>query len=130
MTCSAYPGLPQPEEAGEIQKHMRKVGFSRPDIGGVVEKSRNKELERHRGRTTHIAHIEEELGDVFAVVNPWPVIPSQSFGCFAPQNKKIRQRFNRRAALARQEQSPWMPSMPTDSMDYGTASKLKSEEHS
>lgn len=99
--------LPQLEEAWEIQKHMRKVGFDWPDIGGVVEKVHEEleELEQAIAEEPRdIAHIEEELGDVlFAVVNLARYLKLSPSVALHRSNKKIRQRFNRLAALARQE---------------------------
>jgi len=99
--------LPQLEEAWEIQKHMRKVGFDWPDIGGVVEKVHEEleELEQAIAEEPRdIAHIEEELGDVlFAVVNLARYLKLSPSVALHRSNKKVRQRFNRLAALARQE---------------------------
>ena len=90
--------LPKLEEAWEIQKQMRKVGFDWPDITGVVNKVREElqELEEaSQHQDTDANHVEEELGDLlFSVVNLARYLKINPSVALHRSNQKIRMRFN------------------------------------
>lgn len=96
--------LPQLEEAWEIQKCMKKVGFDWPDITGVIEKVHEEigELEEAIGDAVFDqGHVEEELGDVlFAVVNLARYLKISPSVALHRSNRKVRNRFNKLASIA------------------------------
>jgi MazG family protein len=90
--------LPQLEEAWEIQKHMRKVGFDWPDVEGVLDKV-EEEFAELREALAHIEenkqHVEEELGDMlFAIVNLARYVKISPSVALHKANRKIMKRFN------------------------------------
>ncbi|PKL12150.1 MAG: nucleoside triphosphate pyrophosphohydrolase [Spirochaetae bacterium HGW-Spirochaetae-8] len=99
--------LPQLEEACEIQKAMRKVGFDWPDITGVMEKvdeERHELWEAIGQLDTDKAHVEEELGDLlFAIVNLARYLKISPSVALHRANHKIMDRFNKLASMGAQE---------------------------
>ncbi|WP_422480626.1 nucleoside triphosphate pyrophosphohydrolase [Pleomorphochaeta sp. DL1XJH-081] len=93
--------LPKLEEAWEIQKKMRKVGFDWPDIEGVLAKvdEEHKELLEAIENIDHDPlHVEEELGDLlFAIVNLARYLKISPSVALHKSNKKVRTRFNKLA---------------------------------
>jgi MazG family protein len=93
--------LPKLEEAWEIQKKMRKVGFDWPDIEGVLAKvdEEHKELlQAIENIDQDPLHVEEELGDLlFAVVNLARYLKLSPSVALHKSNKKVRTRFNKLA---------------------------------
>jgi uncharacterized protein YabN with tetrapyrrole methylase and pyrophosphatase domain len=91
--------LPKLEEAWEIQKKMRKVGFDWPDIEGVLAKvdEEHKELLEAIENIDHDPlHVEEELGDLlFAIVNLARYLKISPSVALHKSNKKVRMRFNK-----------------------------------
>jgi len=90
--------LPQLEEAWEIQKLMRKVGFDWPDVQGVLAKV-GEELAELNEAIVHIEddkqHVEEELGDMlFAIVNLARYVKISPSVALHKANRKIMDRFN------------------------------------
>jgi len=98
--------LPKLEEASEIQKKMRKVGFDWPDTAGVMDKIR-EELEELTEAVEHIDadrdHVEQELGDLlFSVVNLARYLKINPSVALHRSNQKVRRRFNAVAHLAKE----------------------------
>lgn len=102
--------LPKLEEAWEIQKKMRKVGFDWPDIQGVLAKvdEEHKELIEAIENIDHDPlHVEEELGDLlFAIVNLARYLKISPSVALHKSNKKVRSRFNKLAKRGSDRQIP------------------------
>ena len=102
--------LPKLEEAWEIQKKMRKVGFDWPNIDGVIDKvdEEHKELlEAIAKRETDPSHVEEELGDLlFAIVNLARYLKISPSVALHRSNRKVRDRFNKLAKIGAQRDIP------------------------
>jgi len=102
--------LPKLEEAWEIQKKMRKVGFDWPNIDGVIDKvdEEHKELlEAIAHRETNPSHVEEELGDLlFAIVNLARYLKISPSVALHRSNRKVRDRFNKLAKIGAQRDIP------------------------
>ncbi|MDD3670858.1 MAG: MazG nucleotide pyrophosphohydrolase domain-containing protein, partial [Sphaerochaetaceae bacterium] len=102
--------LPKLEEAGEIQKNMRKVGFDRPDIDGViakVEEEHQELVDAIANREQNADHVEEELGDLlFAVVNLARYLKINPSVALHRSNQKIRDRFNKLAKIGAERNIP------------------------
>lgn len=102
--------LPKLEEAWEIQKQMRKVGFDWPDIQGVIDKvdeERRELLDAIAHRDEHPDHVEEELGDLlFAVVNLARYLKIHPSVALHRSNRKVRSRFNKLARLGNERGIP------------------------
>jgi MazG family protein len=102
--------LPKLEEAWEIQKHMRKVGFDWPNIDGVIDKvdeERAELLDAITHRETDPSHVEEELGDLlFAVVNLARYLKINPSVALHRSNRKVRDRFNKLAKIGAQRDIP------------------------
>ena len=102
--------LPKLEEAWEIQKSMRKVGFDWPDIDGVIDKVEEEKLElieaiAHREQDAD--HVEEELGDLlFAIVNLARYLRINPSVALHRSNRKVRERFNRLAKIGTERNIP------------------------
>lgn len=98
--------LPQLEQAYEIQKAMRKVGFDWPDIAGVMDKvdeERHELWEALEHLDTDREHVEEELGDLlFAIVNLARFLKISPSVALHRTNHKIMDRFNKLASLSAQ----------------------------
>lgn len=95
--------LPQLEEAWEIQKKMRKVGFDWPDIAGVLDKVDEERAELVEA-IEHIQedpdHVEEELGDLlFAIVNVGRYLKISPSIALHRCNMKVKDRFNKLASI-------------------------------
>jgi len=99
--------LPQLEEAYEIQKAMRKVGFDWPDITGVMDKvdeERQELWEAIEHLDTDKEHVEEELGDLmFAIVNLARYLKISPSVALHRANHKIMDRFNKLASMSAQQ---------------------------
>jgi MazG family protein len=98
--------LPKLEEASEIQKRMRKVGFDWPDHEGVVDKIR-EELEELSEAVAQMDtdkdHVEQELGDLlFSVVNLARYLNINPSVALHRSNLKVRRRFNAVAHIAKE----------------------------
>ncbi|MFA7590941.1 MAG: nucleoside triphosphate pyrophosphohydrolase [Sphaerochaetaceae bacterium] len=102
--------LPKLEEAGEIQKNMRKVGFDWPDIDGViakVEEEHQELVDAIANREQNADHVEEELGDLlFAVVNLARYLKINPSVALHRSNQKIRDRFNKLAKIGAERNIP------------------------
>lgn len=102
--------LPKLEEAWEIQKKMRKVGFDWPDIDGVIAKVAEEHqelLEAIEHKDTNFAHVEEELGDLlFAIVNLSRYLKINPSVALHRSNRKVRQRFNELTRIGGQRGIP------------------------
>ena len=102
--------LPKLEEAWEIQKKMRKVGFDWPNIDGVIDKvdEEHKELlEAIAHKETNPSHVEEELGDLlFAIVNLARYLKISPSVALHRSNRKVRDRFNKLAKIGAQRDIP------------------------
>lgn len=102
--------LPKLEEAWEIQKKMRKVGFDWPDIEGVLAKvdEEHKELLEAIENINHDPlHVEEELGDLlFAIVNLARYLKISPSVALHKSNRKVRDRFNKLAKRGSDRQIP------------------------
>lgn len=90
--------LPPVEEAWEIQKKVRKVGFDWPDTQGVIDKV-CEELDEVLDAINVIEpdqdRIEEEVGDLlFSVVNLARVLKVSPSNALHRCNRKFRTRFN------------------------------------
>jgi len=88
--------LPKLEEAWEIQKKMKKVGFDWPDVAGVLAKVDEERQELVEAiEEDDLQHMEEELGDLlFAVVNLARYLHINPSLALHKSNRKVRQRFN------------------------------------
>lgn len=90
--------LPKLEEAWEIQKKMRKVGFDWPDVGGVLDKVLEEQQELFEAMQDlehNRDHVEEELGDLlFSIVNLARYLKMSPSVALHRSNKKVRNRFN------------------------------------
>jgi MazG family protein len=99
--------LPQLEEAHEIQKSMRKVGFDWPDIAGVMDKVEEERMELWEAiehLDTDKEHVEEELGDLlFAIVNLARYLKISPSVALHRTNHKIMDRFNKLASMGAQQ---------------------------
>lgn len=99
--------LPQLEEAYEIQKSMRKVGFDWPDITGVMDKvdeERQELWEAIEHLDSDKEHVEEELGDLmFAIVNLARYLKISPSVALHRTNHKIMDRFNKLASMSAQQ---------------------------
>ncbi len=102
--------LPKLEEAWEIQKKMRKVGFDWPNIDGVIDKvaEEHKELlEAIAQMETDPSHVEEELGDLlFAIVNLARYLKISPSVALHRSNRKVRDRFNKLTKIGAQRDIP------------------------
>lgn len=102
--------LPKLEEAWEIQKHMRKVGFDWPDIDGVlakVDEEHGELIEAMKDRENNFDHIEEELGDLlFAIVNLARYLKISPSVALHKSNRKVRERFNKVAKRGAERDIP------------------------
>ncbi len=102
--------LPKLEEAWEIQKKMRKVGFDWPNIDGVLDKvdeEHQELLEAIANREADPSHVEEELGDLlFAIVNLARYLKISPSVALHRSNKKVRERFNKLARIGAQRDIP------------------------
>ncbi|MDD4840735.1 MAG: MazG family protein, partial [Sphaerochaetaceae bacterium] len=102
--------LPKLEEAGEIQKNMRKVGFDWPDIDGViakVEEEHQELVDAIANREQNADHVEEELGDLlFAIVNLARYLRINPSVALHRSNRKVRERFNRLAKIGTERNIP------------------------
>jgi len=102
--------LPKLEEAWEIQKKMRKVGFDWPDIRGVMDKVGEEHRElleaiEHLGEDP--AHVEEELGDLlFSIVNLARFLKINPSVALHRSNRKVRQRFNEVVRIGNERSIP------------------------
>ncbi len=90
--------LPPIEEAWEIQKKVRKVGFDWPDTQGVIDKvceEMEEVLEAINAVEPDQDAIEEEVGDLlFAVVNLSRFLKVSPGNALHRSNRKFRTRFN------------------------------------
>lgn len=102
--------LPKLEEAWEIQKQMRKVGFDWPDIDGVlakVDEEHAELVEAMKDRENNFDHVEEELGDLlFAVVNLARYLKISPSVALHKSNRKVRERFNKVAKRGAERDIP------------------------
>lgn len=102
--------LPKLEEAREIQKNMRKVGFDWPDIAGVlakVDEEHNELLDAIEHRDEAPDHVEEELGDLlFAIVNLARYLKISPSVALHRSNRKVRNRFNCLVKLSSERNIP------------------------
>lgn len=102
--------LPKLEEAWEIQKKMRKVGFDWPNIDGVlakVDEEHQELLEAIENMETDPDHVEEELGDLlFSIVNLARYVKISPSVALHKSNKKVRDRFNKLAKRGSEREIP------------------------
>lgn len=96
--------LPVLEEAWEIQKLMRGVGFDWPDIEGVMDKVSEEQQELFEAiaqREAYPERVEEELGDLlFAIVNLARYLKISPSIALHRSNCKVRKRFNQVASVS------------------------------
>ena len=87
--------LPPLEEAYEIQKKLKKVGFDWPDADGVVAKIKEELRETEEAiEENDIDHIEEEIGDLlFSIVNLARFLKIRPNTAMMRANRKVRSRF-------------------------------------
>ena len=87
--------LPPLEEAYEIQKKLKKVGFDWPDADGVVAKIKEELRETEEAiEENDINHIEEEIGDLlFSIVNLARFLKIRPNTAMMRANRKVRSRF-------------------------------------
>ena len=87
--------LPPLEEAYEIQKKLKKVGFDWPDADGVVAKIKEELRETEEAiEENDIDHIEEEIGDLlFSIVNLARFLKIRPNTAMMSANRKVRSRF-------------------------------------
>ena len=87
--------LPPLEEAYEIQKKLKKVGFDWPDADGVVAKIKEELRETEEAiEEKDIDHIEEEIGDLlFSIVNLARFLKIRPNTAMMRANRKVRSRF-------------------------------------
>jgi len=102
--------LPKLEEAWEIQKKMRKVGFDWPDIEGVLDKVEEERLELVEAignREQDPSHVEDELGDLlFAIVNLARYLKISPSVALHKSNMKVKRRFNTLAKRGNERDIP------------------------
>lgn len=87
--------LPPLEEAYEIQKKLKKVGFDWPDADGVIAKIKEELRETEEAiEENDIDHIEEEIGDLlFSIVNLARFLKIRPNTAMMRANRKVRSRF-------------------------------------
>ncbi len=87
--------LPPLEEAYEIQKKLKKVGFDWPDADGVVAKIKEELRETEEAiEENDIDHMEEEIGDLlFSIVNLARFLKIRPNTAMMRANRKVRSRF-------------------------------------
>ena len=87
--------LPPLEEAYEIQKKLKKVGFDWPDADGVVAKIKEELRETEEAiEENDIDHIKEEIGDLlFSIVNLARFLKIRPNTAMMRANRKVRSRF-------------------------------------
>lgn len=87
--------LPPLEEAYEIQKKLKKVGFDWPNADGVVAKIKEELRETEKAiEENDIDHIEEEIGDLlFSIVNLARFLKIRPNTAMMRANRKVRSRF-------------------------------------
>ena len=100
--------LPPLEEAYEIQKKLKKVGFDWPDAAGVIEK-----VEEELGEVREAIdegdedHLEMELGDLlFSVANLCRFLKIRPNVAMHRCNMKVKARFQRLFDLAAERSIP------------------------
>lgn len=95
--------IPPLEEAYEIQKKLRKVGFDWEDTEGVISKIKEELSEVEEAiRENDADHTEEEIGDLlFSVVNLARYLSLRPNTAMMRANRKVRARFQKLFDLAR-----------------------------
>lgn len=98
--------LPPVEEAWEIQKKVRKVGFDWPDAQGVIDKvceELDEVLDALNAVEPDQEQVEEEVGDLlFAAVNLARFLKVSPGNALHRSNRKFRTRFNLLAQKCRE----------------------------
>lgn len=91
--------LPPVEEAWEIQKKARKVGFDWQDVQGVIDKvceELDEVLDVVNAVVPDDDRLEEEVGDLlFSVINLARFLKVSPSNALHRSNRKFRDRFNR-----------------------------------
>ena len=87
--------IPPLEEAYEIQKKLKKVGFDWTDVKGVLDKVKEELNEVEDAiRENETDHIEEEIGDLlFSLVNLSRFLKIRPNTAMMRANRKVRSRF-------------------------------------
>ena len=95
--------IPPLEEAYEIQKKLRKVGFDWESTEGVISKIKEELNEVEEAiREDDRDHTEEEIGDLlFSVVNLARYLSLRPNTAMMRANRKVRARFQKLFDLAR-----------------------------
>lgn len=95
--------IPPLEEAYEIQKKLRKVGFDWENTEGVISKIKEELNEVEEAiREDDRDHTEEEIGDLlFSVVNLARYLSLRPNTAMMRANRKVRARFQKLFDLAR-----------------------------
>ena len=95
--------IPPLEEAYEIQKKLRKVGFDWESTEGVISKIKEELNEVEEAiRENDADHTEEEIGDLlFSVVNLARYLSLRPNTAMMRANRKVRARFQKLFDLAR-----------------------------
>ena len=95
--------IPPLEEAYEIQKKLRKVGFDWESTEGVISKIKEELNEVEEAiREDDADHTEEEIGDLlFSVVNLARYLSLRPNTAMMRANRKVRARFQKLFDLAR-----------------------------
>lgn len=98
--------LPPIDEAWEIQKKVRKVGFDWPDTQGVIDKvceELDEVLDVVNSVEPDTDRLEEEVGDLlFSVINLARFLKVSPGIALHRSNRKFRKRFNRVASKCRE----------------------------
>lgn len=122
--------IPPLEEAYEIQKKLKKVGFDWEDVEGVLGKVK-EELEEVEEAIEEKDddHIEEEIGDLlFAVVNLARFLKIRPNTAMMRANKKVRNRFQQLFDICKEKKIPLDKEHVKEMNDVWEA--IKEREHS